>query len=70
MNTSARTVSVLEGVATMESGDVVDLTSIQATLNEAFAETGDQRYMRASDKLARITGLEQTAAGFIPSAAT
>lgn len=67
MTTKARNVSVVAGVATMESGEVVDLTSIQAKLNEAFAETGDHQYMLASDKLSKITGLEQTAAGFMPS---
>lgn len=63
----SRKVSITNGIATMDDGLSVDLTKIQALLNECFADTGDHELMQASDELAKLTGMEQTARGFVRS---
>ncbi|MBV7542175.1 hypothetical protein [Acidovorax sp. sic0104] len=64
-----RNVTILGGIATLDDGTTVDLTRVQAALNAAFSETGDRDYMRCADELAKITGLEETACGFLPAGA-
>lgn len=68
MNHVTITASICKGIATLPDGSTVDLNSVQAALNEAFSETGESQYQEASDLVAKLTGQEQTARGFVASA--
>lgn len=52
-------ISMDSGLATFEDGTYVDLLEVQAAINGAFQEHGDQEYAEAADTLSRITGLVQ-----------
>lgn len=60
-------ISIDNGQATLPDGRVVDLLKIQATLNNAFQETGDEDFMEAADQLSLITQQHQSLHGeFVP----
>lgn len=63
-----RSVTIENGLASLEDGTTVNLLAIQSALNEAFSETGDHDYMEACVELAKLTGMEATALGHRPSA--
>ena len=65
MNHEVRKVSITQGIATMEDGTAVNLNAVQAALNTAFSDTGDDDYRKAADEIAKLTGQEQTARGFV-----
>jgi hypothetical protein len=62
-----KTATISDGIATLEDGTAVDLKKMQSLFNSAFSDTGDHDFMKASDELAKLTGLEETANGFLPS---
>ena len=49
MNHEVRKVSITQGIATMEDGTAVNLNAVQAALNAAFTDTGDDDYRKAID---------------------
>ena len=52
-------VSMDSGLATFEDGSHINLLEVQAILNGAFSEHGDQEYATAADTMSKITGLFQ-----------
>lgn len=56
-------ISMDSGLATFEDGRCVNLLKVQAVINGAFQEHGDQEYADAADDLSKLTGLVQGAYG-------
>lgn len=52
-------VSIHLGMATLPTGQVIDLKKIQAKVNEAFQETGEIEYAEAADQLSLLSGYYQ-----------
>lgn len=48
-----------DGMATLQDGPTVNLLDVQAVINGAFQEHGDQEYASAADELSKLTGLVQ-----------
>ena len=51
--------SISAGIATLPSGESVDLLSAQSALNQAFQETGEPEYFEAADQVGKLTGMWQ-----------
>ena len=51
--------SMDSGIATLEDGTYVNLLEVQAVINGAFQEHGNQEYADAADALSKVTGLVQ-----------
>lgn len=49
------TITVTDGVATLPDGTQVNLLEIQALLNEAFQDHGDNEFAAAANELSLIT---------------
>ncbi len=56
-------VSVDQGIATLPSGQAVNLLVVQETLNNAFQATGEDQYSAAANSIADMTGAWQEAHG-------
>lgn len=51
--------SIKGGIITLDNGTQVNLLDIQATINSAFQNTGDQEYADAASEMSKVTGAWQ-----------